>query len=59
MEDAAVSMYNFINSLFRINLTMLAKFAMQVEGNLKNLIQDSVVFVRTFFQNVLTSAVWS
>ena len=28
------------------------------EGNLKNLI-DSVEFVRTFIQNVFTSAVWS
>ena len=27
MEDTAVLMYNFINSLFRINLAMLAKFA--------------------------------
>ena len=26
MEDTAVPMYNFINSLFRINLGMLAKF---------------------------------
>ena len=29
------------------------------EGNLKNLIHDSVEFVRTFLQNVFTSAVWS
>ena len=27
MEDTAVPMYNFINSLFRINLAMLAKFS--------------------------------
>ena len=26
-EDTAVPMYNFINSLFRINLAMLEKFA--------------------------------
>ena len=29
------------------------------EGNLKNLIDDSVDFVRTFLQNFFTSAVWS
>ena len=29
------------------------------EGDLKNLIHDSVEFVRTFLQNVFTSAVWS
>jgi hypothetical protein len=27
MEDTAVPMYSFINSLFRINLAMVAKFA--------------------------------
>ena len=61
MEDTAVPMYNFINSLFRINLAMLAKFCdtFWFEGNLKNLIHDSVEFVRTFLQNVFTSVVWS
>ena len=29
------------------------------EGTLKNLIHDSVEFIRTFLQNVFTSAVWS
>ena len=29
------------------------------EGNLKNVIHDSVEFVRTFLQNVFTSTVWS
>ena len=54
-------MYNFINSLFRINLAMLEKFAIDYgfEGDVKNLIDDSVEFVRTFLQNVFTSAVWS
>ena len=61
MEDTSVSMYNFINSLFRINLAMLGKFAIDYgfEGDLKNLIDGSVEFVRTFLQNVFTSAVWS
>ena len=27
MQDTAVSMYNFINRFFRMNLAMLAKFA--------------------------------
>jgi len=57
MEDTAVLMYNFLNSLFRINLTMLAK--LWFEGNLKNLVHDCVEFVRTFLQIVFTSAVWS
>ena len=29
------------------------------EGDLKNLIDDSVEFLRTLLQNVFTSAVWS
>ena len=41
---------------FRINLAKLAKFA--IDYGLKNLIGDSVEFVRTFLQNVFTSAVW-
>ena len=54
-------MYNFINRLFGINLAMLAKFAIDYlfEGDLKNLIDDSVEFVRKFFQNVFTCAMWS
>ena len=49
--------YTFNMLFFRINFAMLAKFA--VEDDLKNLIDDSVEFVRTFIQNVFTSAVWS
>ena len=58
---AAVPMCNFINSLFRINLAMLAKICdtLWFEGDLKNIIDDSVEFVRTLLQNVFTSAVWS
>ena len=29
MDDTAVPMYNFINSLLKINLAMLAKFAIR------------------------------
>ena len=51
--------YNFINSLFKINLAMLVKFAIHYGLKAKNLIDDSVEFVLIFRQNVFTSAVWS
>ena len=41
IQDTAVSMYNILRSLFRINLAMLAKFAIDYEGDLKNLIDDN------------------
>ena len=56
MEDTAVPMYNFINSLLRINLAMLARF--KIDYGLKATCYDRVEFVRTFLQNVFTSAMW-
>ena len=49
--------YIFNTLFFRINLAMLGKFA--IDYGLKDLIDDSVEFLRTFLQNVFTSAVWS
>ena len=62
MEDTAVPMYNFINNLFiqnRFGYACKSFDTLWFEGNLKNLIHDSEEFVRTFLQNVFTSAVWS
>ena len=52
--------YIFNTLFYRINLAMLAiSDRLWFEGDLKNLIDDSVDFVRTFLQNVFTSGVWS
>ena len=59
MGDTAVPMYNFKNSFFRINLTACKICdTLWFEGNLKNLIHDSVEFVRTFLQNGINTGNW-
>ena len=60
MEDTAVPMYNFINTFFQNKSGYACKICDRLwfEGNLTNLIDDSVEFVRIFLQNVFTSAVW-
>ena len=60
MEDTAVLMYSFIKFI-QNKLGYACKICDRLwfEGNLKNLIHDSVEFVRTFLENVFTSGGWT
>ena len=52
---------NIFNVIFQNKFGYACKICdgLRFEGDLKNLIDDSAEFIRTFLQNVFTSAVWS